>query len=110
MWLKRAACALTIAGMAEPTRPKKRRARNGSQSDSQPAIDAAIEAGVLPRKTYRLGESAAMLGISRWMLDRLIEDGDLGIVRLGSLRVVPAEDVERLLTQGYERRSHDASA
>ena len=96
--------------MAESTKAKKRRARTGNQSDSQPAIDAAIDAGVLPRKTYRLGESAAMLGISRWMLDRLIDAGELGIVRLGSLRVVPAEDVERLLTQGYERRSQDASA
>ena len=56
------------------------------------------------RLTYRMGEASAMLGISRWTLDRLIKDGKVGIVWLGSLRVIPAEELERVVRQGYERR------
>jgi excisionase family DNA binding protein len=56
------------------------------------------------RLTYRIGEASAMLGISRWALDRLINNGQVGIVRLGTLRVIPADELDRIVRQGFERR------
>jgi excisionase family DNA binding protein len=89
--------------MAEPTSPRAK-ANARRHSDSPQAIAEAVAAGDIPRRTYRLGEVAAMFGMSRWFVDKLIDTGELGVVRLGGLRVVPADDVERLLSQGYERR------
>jgi excisionase family DNA binding protein len=73
-------------------------------SDSRARAVEAVANGELPRLTYRLGEAAAMLGISRWHLDSLIEQGAIGTVMLGTLRVIPATELERLLSSGFERR------
>jgi excisionase family DNA binding protein len=43
------------------------------------------------------------LGISRWTLDKLIEDGELGTVRLATLRVIPASEIDRVLAAKFER-------
>lgn len=50
-----------------------------------------------PRIAYAVPESARMLGISRRGLYRLIEDGTLRTVTLGRRRLVPADELSRLI-------------
>jgi excisionase family DNA binding protein len=72
--------------------------------DSKVAVEEAVADGTLPRRALRLFEAAATLGISRWHLDKLIEAGEIGTVRLGSLRVIPTSEIDRLLTARLERQ------
>jgi excisionase family DNA binding protein len=53
----------------------------------------------LPKLTYSTREIAAMLGVSRPTVDRLVRDGVLPSVDVGSTRrtLIPAWAVERLV-------------
>jgi DNA-binding NtrC family response regulator len=79
--------------------PRKRRTR----TDSRLAARERAEDGRLPRITYRKAEAAAMLGISRWTLDKRIAEGEILIVDLGPLTVIPATELDRLV--GRARRA-----
>ena len=54
-----------------------------------------------PRLAYRLNEAAAILGISRWVLQRLIRDGELEAVKVPGGRngavLIPAASLARFL-------------
>jgi excisionase family DNA binding protein len=62
----------------------------------------------LPKLTYSTREVAAMLGVSRPTVDRLVADGHLPSVDLGSTRrtLIPAWAIEDLIAQP---RSGEAS-
>lgn len=55
----------------------------------------------LPKLTYSTREVAVMLGVSRPTVDRLVRDGVLPSVDLGSTRrtLIPAWAVERLVAE-----------
>jgi excisionase family DNA binding protein len=77
---------------------------HGRHRDSKEAVEVAVSNGTLPRKALRLQEAAKTLGISRWHLDKLIDQGEIGTSRLGSLRVVPISEIDRVLERSFERR------
>ena len=90
---------------------KPRARRRHKDSDEETA--EAIASGVLPRRAYRKGEAAAMLGVSRWTVDRLIASGELGSVRLDTaskttadarrLVLVPVEELDRFIARRTTR-------
>ena len=55
----------------------------------------------LPKLTYSTREVAAMLGVSRPTIDRLVADGHLPSVNLGSTRrtLIPAWAIEELVAR-----------
>jgi len=62
----------------------------------------------LPKLTYSTREVAAMLGVSRPTVDRLVRDGTLPSVDLGATRrtLIPAWAVEQLVAKSID---HDAT-
>lgn len=50
-----------------------------------------------PRTAYSLDEAARSLGLSRRTLYTLMRDGTLRTVTLGRRRLVPADELERLV-------------
>ena len=50
----------------------------------------------------RLTTAAKLLDISRWYLNTLIDEGEIGIVRLGNMRRVPMTEIERVLRVRFE--------
>ena len=65
----------------------------------------------LPKLTYSTREVAAMIGVSRPTVDRLVRDGVLPSVDLGSTRrtLIPAWAVERLVGDLTPEHSGDAA-
>lgn len=51
----------------------------------------------LPRVAYSLDEVAHSLGLSRRTMYELMDTGRLSTVKLGRRRLVPAQELERLL-------------
>ena len=60
----------------------------------------------LPKLTYSTREVAAMLGVSRPTIDRLVADGRLPSVDLGPTRrtLIPAWAIEELVARPTEDR------
>jgi excisionase family DNA binding protein len=54
-------------------------------------------------KLFRLEQAGAVLGVSHWTLRRWAKQGKLRTVKLGSLRLVPREEVNRLARQGGQQ-------
>jgi excisionase family DNA binding protein len=50
----------------------------------------------VPRHAYSLDEAARSISLSRRALYRLIDSGELKTIKLGSRRVVPRDELERL--------------
>jgi excisionase family DNA binding protein len=61
----------------------------------------------LPKLTYSTREVAAMLGVSRPTVDRLVADGRLPSVDLGSTRrtLIPAWAIEELVARPHNARA-----
>ena len=63
----------------------------------------------LPRRAYSVQETADQLGVSRWTVYKMIQDGILAVVKTGPRRRdairVPATEIDRFL----ESRQEDAS-
>lgn len=60
----------------------------------------------LPKLTYSTREVASMLGVSRPTVDRLVADGRLPSIDLGSTRrtLIPAWAIEELVARPAEER------
>ena len=56
----------------------------------------------IPRAAYSLDEAAQSLGLSRRMLYELMDAGKLSTVKLGKRRLVPAQELARLVTPTAE--------
>lgn len=54
----------------------------------------------LPRRAYKVVEVAAMWGVSKDVVYDLINAGALSYVRMGSMKVVPVEELA-----AYEKRN-----
>jgi excisionase family DNA binding protein len=59
-----------------------------------------IERQTIERRGLSVLEAAAMLGISRSQVYRLMETGTLQTTRLGGRRIVPVAAVDQLLSAG----------
>lgn len=66
----------------------------------------------LPKLTYSTREVAAMLGVSRPTIDRLVADGRLPSVDLGPTRrtLIPAWAIEELVTRPSDGRASGDAA
>jgi excisionase family DNA binding protein len=51
------------------------------------------------RKTYRVNELTALLGVGRTTIYRLIAAGELRRIKIGATTLIPAADVDALLQQ-----------
>ena len=56
-------------------------------------------------RLLRLEQAGAALGVSPWTLRLWAKQGKLRTVKLGSLRLVPAEELDRIVQQGIGRAS-----
>ena len=61
------------------------------------SVDDKAEAGPAPRLSFRVGEVAALLGVSRRTVERAIDDGRLASVKSLGVRLVRADSVYALL-------------
>lgn len=59
-----------------------------------PPTPAVVE----PRRSYRVPEAATALRVSRQTIYNLIRRGQLRYVTIGSIRVIPASEIDRILT------------
>lgn len=53
----------------------------------------------MARLTYTVAEAATELGVSEWLLRRLIKRGEFPSIQLGGRTVVPKIAVERMCEQ-----------
>lgn len=53
---------------------------------------------VEPRRSYRVGEAANALRVSRQTIYNLCRRGQLRYVTLGSIRLIPASEIDRILS------------
>jgi len=56
------------------------------------------------RLAYGLSEFAASLGVCRDTLDRAAKSGQLRTIRVANRRLIPADEVERVLREGLQVR------
>lgn len=52
---------------------------------------------------YRIKEAAAALGVGRTTIYRLIQNGQLNVVRVGNRSLIPVEALEAFLARGGEQ-------
>lgn len=76
--------------MAAPARPSIPTVTNGTPTDPLVQLRAA----------YSQNETAAMLGVTRQHIARLIAADTIRAVRLGRRVLIPAVEIERLLGGG----------
>jgi len=57
-------------------------------------------------RLLRLEQAGAALGVSHWTLRLWAKQGKLRTVKLGSLRLVPIEELDRVVQQGIVGTSH----
>ena len=60
------------------------------------------QSNTVPRTAYSLDEAAQSLGLSRRTLYGLMDRGQLTTVKLGKRRLVPAAELERLVSTHTE--------
>ncbi len=53
-------------------------------------------------------KAAEILSISPWTVRLWVSQGKLGSAKLGSRRLIPASEVERLISRSLERGQHDS--
>ena len=95
--------------MAQTT---KTTARKATARRTSPAGNGKTETNTTterPKLLLRLTEAAEMLGISRWYLNTLIDEGEIGIVRVGTMRRVPMTEIDRVLRVRFERRPSESA-
>jgi hypothetical protein len=84
-------------GATTPSRanrkPRQRRPSRAKRTEADKALPLAL----------RKVDAAAQLGISRWHLDKLIAQGVIGTVQLGTVTVIPLSELERVLAVGLRR-------
>lgn len=49
------------------------------------------------RLAYHIKEAAALLGVSRCLIFRLLAEGQLGSIRIGNRRLIPADELKAFL-------------
>lgn len=64
------------------------------------ALAAVRRAETTPKMAYSVLETCATLGITRPSLYGLIADGRLRTIKVGSRRLIPVNEIERLLAEG----------
>ena len=55
------------------------------------------------KRAYRIKEATGVLGISRSLLYRIIQEGRLRVVKIGSCTLILSEDLETLLREGLKQ-------
>ena len=51
-------------------------------------------------KLLRMEQASTTIGVSHWTLRQWAKQGKLRTVKLGNLRLVPVEEIERIAQQG----------
>jgi excisionase family DNA binding protein len=93
----------SLPAQSDTSNRAARRSRAPKQNGSADRAAKAIT-DKFPRLTYRKGEAAEALGVSRWHVNKLIDAGQLGVVDLEGVVVIPAAELERYLATKLTRR------
>lgn len=56
------------------------------------------------KSLFGLRESGEALGVSRWLIRKLVRTGKLRSVRINRRVLIPAEEIQRLATEGTQAR------
>jgi hypothetical protein len=81
-------------------RRRRERARASGHAQGYDGATRAVD-----QVLYRVGaETARMLGMSRWTLDRIIERGEIRTVPLGGSRYISDAEIDRVL-RGKQRKA-----
>lgn len=62
-----------------------------------------MENGPSEPKLIRIEQASAFIGVSHWTLRQWAKQGRVKTVKLGHLRLVPAEELNRIAQQGIPR-------
>ena len=57
---------------------------------------------IAERLAYSRRQGAVALGVSVPLVDRLIADGKIRSIKLGDRRLIPAEEINRVLKEGVQ--------
>jgi excisionase family DNA binding protein len=60
---------------------------------------------IVEPRLFRLEQAGAALGVSHWTLRVWAKQGKLRTVKLGNLRLVPADELDRIAQQGIGRKN-----
>jgi len=68
-----------------------------------------MSSNTLPRRAASVRETAEMLGVSRWTVQRMIAAQTISSVKIGRSRRIPCSEIDRILAgreapTGYSRR------
>ncbi len=75
----------------------KRQAPAKAPSEKSTSVES------VPRIAYKQAELARALGVSRWTVGDLVASGELGTIRVGSLRLIPANEVDAYIRRHAQR-------
>jgi excisionase family DNA binding protein len=74
----------------------------GDQMKHAPPTHLAAEPSPIPRTALRVDEAARSLGLSRTGLYRLIREGKIRVVKVGSRTVIPLTALDEILKRNAE--------
>ncbi|MBP2321390.1 excisionase family DNA binding protein [Kibdelosporangium banguiense] len=88
-------------------RPQRRReaaAQTWAQRNQEVVVkEAPTKTTTADPKSVNTKRAAEMLGIPRNSVSRLIRIGELSAIKLGRYRVIPIEEIDRILAQAQRR-------
>jgi excisionase family DNA binding protein len=83
--------------------PTKKSATGRLDAPAKTPNEKGASAESVPRLAYKQHELARALGVSRWTVGDLVASGELGTIRVGSLRLIPAHEVDAYIRRHAQR-------
>jgi excisionase family DNA binding protein len=64
-----------------------------------------MQQAVVEPRLLRIDQASSTIGVSHWTLRQWAKQGKLRTVKLGNLRLVPVEELDRIAQQGIARKN-----
>lgn len=78
----------------------RRTKSNERPAPAPPVLSVALEAK--PQWAYSMKQATQMLGLSKSLLYKMIQQGDIRAIRIGSRRLIEHAEIEALLSRARE--------
>ena len=86
-----------------PVKRSVTRRQSPAKAPAKAPSETSTSVESVPRIVYKQAELARALGVSRWTVGDLVASGELGTIRVGSLRLIPAHEVDAYIRRHAQR-------